>query len=242
MTASIFDDVLAETSGKHEGTDATEGTDVTAESTDTNAGEWPKVLNLPVGERPEDAVQVAEFADIVNKELVGARVSELMAEGKSAVEAAMEAMNAQVSQASFYQAVKAQRNPLPHYKVRYEVPVLDENGQDTGETKTDEKVFIPVEVGVEFWKNRPTRGAGVSRTSEEDLGKRLVRAGKKAADLDAAKKRLAKLQANVERMEKQLADYQERLAADGKTLDDATAAYEADQESGEAENAIGDNE
>lgn len=241
---NIFDEVLAGVStGKHEAEQATAETEqatAPAEAEQTNGSEWPKTLTLPVGERPEGSATVAEFADIVNRELVKAEVERLMSdEDKSPVEAAMAAMNVQVSQASFYQAVKAQRNPIPFYTVRHEVPVLDDNGQDTGEVKVDEKTYIPVDVALEFWKNRPTRGgAGVGRSTEEELEKRLYRAGKKLADLKAAQERHAKLTANIERMKGQVDDYQKRLEVDGKTLDDATEAFEAQQESEEAESAI----
>lgn len=241
---NIFDEVLAETAvtGKHEADAATEQAAPEAEAAETNASDGKTVMTLPVGETPEGAVQVAEFAKAVNDQLVGERVQQLLSEGKSALEAAMEGMTAQVSQASFYQAVKAQRNPLPHIEVRYNVPVLDENGQDTGETKVDTKVFIPLEAGLEFWKNRPTRGgAGAART-EEDIEKRLYKAGKKLADLNAAKARLEKLTENVKRMQGQVDKYNEWLTADGKTLADATAAYEAQAEKDEADNAIGDDE
>lgn len=230
----IFADLVAE-----KGTDPEAGTtNASAESNETNASEWPKTLTLPAGESPEGAVQIAEFAKLVNEKVVGAEVERLLGEGKKPLEAAMEAMSAQVSQASFYQAVKGQRNPMPHYVVNYEVPVLDDDNNETGETKTDTKIFVPVDVALDWWENRPTRGAGGSRTSEEDLGKRLYRAGKKVADLKAAEERLAKLTDNVNRMRGQVEDYQKRLEADGKTLDDATAAYEAQVEKDEAEKAI----
>lgn len=238
--ASIFDEVLADTTGKHEA--SAEATEPTAEATETNADSAKTVMTLEPGQTPEGAVLVAEFAKIVNENAVKAEIERLLGEGKSAVEAAMEALNAQVSQATFYQAVKAQRNPLPHIEVRYNVPVLDENNQDTGDTKVETKVFIPVEAGLEFWKNRPTRGAGGAARSEEDVEKRLLKAGKKIADLKAAQERYEKLGENIKRMQGQVEKYGEWLAADGKTLDDATAAYEAEQEKAEAENAIGDNE
>lgn len=241
MTANIFDDMLAETSAP-EGESETQATDAPAEATDTNAGDWPQTVTLPAGERPEGSVTVAEFADLVNKQVVEARVTELLSEGKTPLEAAMEAMTSQVSQASFYQAVKAQRNPLPHYIVKHEVAVVDAEGNATGATETTEKTYIPADVALEFWKTRPTRGAGAARSTEEEIEKRLYRAGKKVADLKAAQERLVKLTENVKRMEGQVSDYKARLEADGKTLDDATAAYEAQVEKDEAEKAIGDNE
>lgn len=237
----IFADLVAEKGTNPEADAPNTGVEA-AESAETNASEWPKTLTLPVGEAPEGAVSVAEFAKAVNEKVVGDRVQELLAESKSPLEAAMEAMTAQVNAASFYQAVKAQRNPLPHYVVTYEVPVLDDDNKETGETKTEEKFFVPVEVGLDWWTNRPTRGGAGTRTSEEDLGKRLYRAGKKVADLKSAKERHAKLTAVVEKMTAQVEDYQKRLEADGKTLYDATAAYEAQAEKDEAEKAIGDNE
>lgn len=238
----IFADLVNERGTNPEADPDTDSTNAPAEATETNAAEWPKTLTLPAGEAPEGAVQVAEFAKIVNERVVSERVQELLAAEKTPLEAAMEAMTSQVNQASFYQAVKAQRNPLPHYVVQYEVPVLDAEGNETSETKTEEKTFVPVEVGLDWWKNRPTRGGGVSRSSEEDIEKRLFRAGKKVADLTSARERLAKLTAVVAKMEGQVGDYQKRLEADGKTLDDATAAYEAQAEKDEAEKEITDNE
>lgn len=242
----IFDEVLAEQGTKPEAeaeATETEQANPPAETAETNADSAKTILTLPVGEAPEGAVPVAEFAKLVNEKLVAAEVERLMTEeGKTVVEAAVAAMNAQVSQANFYQAVKAQRNPLPHYEVRYNVPVLDENGQDTGETKVDTKVFIPVEAGLEFWKNRPVRGSGAAAASEETVEKRLIRAGKKKSDLDAAQKRLAKLTATVERMKTQLAKYTELLSADGKTIDEAVEAYEKSVEDAEGEAAEGENE
>lgn len=244
MSASIFDDVLAATSGntEAEGAPEAEATEAPAEATETNAESAKTVMTLEPGQTPEGAVLVAEFAKIVNENAVKSEIERLIGEGNGPVEAAMEALNAQVSQATFYQAVKAQRNPLPHIEVRYNVPVLDENGQDTGQTKVETKVFIPVEAGLEFWKNRPTRGAGGPARSEEDVTKRLVKAGKKIADLKAAQERYEKLGENIKRMQGQVDKYEEWLTADGKTLADATEAYEAEQEKAEAEKAIGDNE
>lgn len=236
----IFDDLVANRTD--EVSEATEPTNAPAEASDTNASEWPKRVTLAAGERPEGSLTVAEFSEVVNKQLVKERVEQLMADGASPLEAAMEAMTAQVSQASFYQSVKAQRNPMPHYIVTYEVAVVGEDGAETGEVKSDEKTFIPTKIALDWWKNRPTRGAGAGRSSEEDLGKRLYRAGKKIADLKAAQERLVKLTENVKRMEGQVEDYQKRLEADGKTLDDATTAYEAQVEKDEAEKAIADNE
>lgn len=244
MSTDIFDEVLTDTAGKHEANaeSAPEAAESPAQVAETNADAAKTVVTLEPGQTPEGAVLVAEFAKIVNEKAVEAEVQRLLDEGKSPVEAAMSALSVQVSQATFYQAVKAQRNPLPHIEARYNVPVLDENNQDTGETKVETKVFIPVETGLEFWQNRPTRGQGGPARSEEDVAKRLVKAGKKLADLNSAKERLEKLQANIKRMEGQVEKYEEWLAADGKTLADATAAYEAEQENEEAEKAIGDNE
>lgn len=240
---NIFDEVLADVSpGKHEADTETQATEQAAQVAETNASDAKTVLTLPAGEAPEGAVQVAEFAKLVNEKLVGDRVQELLSEGKAPYEAAMEALNAQVSQASFYQAVKAQRNPLPHYEVRYEIPVVDENGAETGEVKVETKVFIPVEAGIEFWQTRPTRGGGGAARTEEDIEKRLFRAGKKAVNLRSAEARLEKLTENVKSMREQLEKYTEWLTADGKTLDDAIKVYEDAQEAEEAENAIGDNE
>lgn len=237
MTSSVFDDMIAGTPTADQPTEqAAEGT----ENAETNASEWPKTLTLPAGEAPEGAVPVAEFSKLVNQKVVEARVQELLTSGKSALEAAMEAMTAQVNQASFYQAVKGQRNALPHYVVRYEVDVTDDEGKPTGEKKTDEKVFIPVEVGMNWWENRPTRGGAGASSSEEDLKKRLFRAGKKAANLAKAEERLTRLTETVKTMREQLDSYIERLSADGKTLDDAKAAYEASEEANEEANAITD--
>lgn len=232
----IFEDLVAEQATKAESTNAP------AEQAQENASDWPKRVTLAAGETPEGAVPIAEFGKLVNEQVVSDRVSELLAEGKTPLEAAMEAMTSQVNPASFYQAVKAQRNPLPHYVVTYEVPVLDDEGKETGETKAEEKFFIPREVGLEWWKNRPTRGGGGAARSEEDVEKRLIKAGKKIADHDAAVARYAKLAENIARMKGQIEKYEQLLAADGKTLDDAKAAYEAQLEKEEAEKAIGDNE
>lgn len=235
----IFDDLVA---GKTEGTSEAEGTEATAEAGETNAAEWPKTLTLPAGERPENSATVAEFADIVNKQLVRERVAELLAQDVDVVEAATQAISSQVNQASFYQAVKAQRNPMPHFVVQYEVAVLDGEGNETGETKTEEKTYVPVDVALDWWRNRPTRGGGGAARSEEDVEKRLYRAGKKVADLKAAQSRLAKLTENVDRMKSQVENYEKLLEADGKSLDDATAVYEKALEAEEAEKAIADNE
>lgn len=236
---SIFDDMIA---GQAEQTEQTEATNAPAETAETNASDWPKTVTLPAGERPEGSETVAEFADRVNKARVRERVAELIAQDVDAADAAVQALADQVNQASFYQAVKAQRNPMPHYVVQYEVPVLDAEGNETGETKTEEKTFVPIDVALDWWKNRPTRGGGGAARSEEDVEKRLIKAGKKLADLNSARERLTKLEANIKRMEGQVEKYQEWLAADGKTLEDATAAYEKAVEAEEAEKAIGDNE
>lgn len=235
MTSAIFDDMIA-------GTGTPESTDVTAETAETNASEWPKTVTLPAGEAPEGAVPVAEFSKIVNEKVVKDRVTELLNDGLAPADAVVQALAAQVNQASFYQAVKGQRNAMPHYKVQYEVSVLDDEGAETGEVKNEEKIFVPVDVALAWWENRPTRGGGGAARSDEDVAKRLIKAGKKAADLEAARERHAKLTANIERMTVQLNRYVELLEADGKNLDDAKAAHEAEAEKDEAEKAIADNE
>lgn len=239
----IFDEMLADQGGATATATAeptTEPTATPAEPVDTNASEWPKTVTLPVGETPEGAVSVADFAKLVNEQVVKDRVAELLAQDMAPQDAVVEALAATVNQASFYQAVKGQRNALPHYIVKYEVPVLDADGKETGETKTEEKTFVPVEIGKDWWKNRPTRGGGGAPRSEEDVAKRLVRAGKKAANLKAAEARLAKLESNVKAMREQVAKYTEWLTADGKTIDEAIAAHEAEVEKEEASNAIPD--
>lgn len=212
---------------------------------DTNSGEWPKVISLPKGERPEGSLTISEFADKVNAEVVRAKVKELMSGDNpmDAVDAAVAATAEQVAAGSFYQAVRAQRNPMPHYVVRSEtdVDVTDENGEVTGtNTEVDEKIYVPETEGLEWWNNRPTRGSGGSaaRGSEEDIQKRLVRAGKKLQALEAVKARLTKVEELRDKFQSQVDKYEELLKGSGHTLDDAKAAAEAADEADEADKAI----
>lgn len=229
----VFDDMLTATS------------DTGAETQNETESEWPKLVNLPAGERPEGTVIVSEFVDIVNKALIRERMAALLGEGVDPLDASVQAADAALPPSTFYQSVKAQRNPLPHYVVRSEIEVdeRDSEGNVTGtKTETVEKTYIPTDVALEWWKNRPTRGAAGAARSEEDVAKRLVRAGNKIANLTAAEARLAKTQALVEKLREQVAKYDEWLAADGKTREDAVKAHEAKVEKDEAEKAIADDE
>lgn len=219
-----------------------ETTEAGTETTEESNG-WPKVLDLPKGERPEGSLTVSEFAEKVNNEIIRNKVQELLAADVPLVDAAVQAANEQVAAGSFYQAIKAQRNPMPHYVVRHVTDVDDKDaeGNVTGtHEETEEKTFVPETEGLEWWNTRPTRGSGGSaaRGSEEDIAKRLVRAGKKVQALNSAKARLAKVQELVDKFQSQVDKYEELLKGSGNTLDDAKAAAEASDEAEEAENAI----
>lgn len=230
----VFDEMLAATPDT--------ATVEAPESNAENTSEWPKRVSLPAGEKPEGSVTIPEFADHVNRDLIRAEAARLIADDVDPLDAAVQAGSAAINPASFYQAIRAQRNPMPHYVVESETEVeeKDAEGNVTGtKIEKSEKTFVPLDVALEWWKNKPIRGAGggASRT-EDDIEKRLVRAGKKFADLDSAKKRLVKLQDNIKRMTEQVDKYDGYLKADGKTWDEAKAAYEASVEADEEETVI----
>ena len=216
-----------------------------AEGTDNS--EWPKLItDLAPGERPEGSVTVTEFADHINRLRVRSRVKELIEqEDMDPVDAAVQATADSVAPSTFYQAVRAQRNPLPHFVVRttQDVEEKDADGNVTGTSaKVDERTYIPLDAATEWWENRPSKGAsGVSR-SEDDVQKRLVKAGRKFAQLTAAQERLAKVQAQVDKFTAQMDKYDALLSADGKTRDDAVKAAEDADEATEADKAISDSE
>jgi hypothetical protein len=212
-------------------------------ATEETSGEWPKVVDLPKGERPEGSLTVSEFVEKVNNELVRTKVRSLIDEGVDPIDAAVQATGEQVAAGSFYQAIKAQRNPMPHYVVRSEFDVddVDSEGNVTGtHPEVDEKTYIPESEGMEWWQNRPTRGSGGTgaRGSEEDIAKRLVRAGKKVQALNAAKARLAKVEELVAKFQGQVDKYEELLKGSGHTLADAEKAAEEADEKDEAEKTI----
>jgi hypothetical protein len=212
-------------------------------TTDETTGEWPKVVDMPKGERPEGSLTVSEFAEKVNADIIRNKVQELLAADVPLVDAAVQAAAEQVAAGSFYQAIKAQRNPMPHYVVRSEFDVedVDAEGNVTGtHPEVDEKTYIPEAEGLAWWQNRPTRGSGGSgaKGSEEDIAKRLVRAGKKVQALKAAQARLAKVQELVNKFQGQVDKYEELLKGSNHTLADAEKAAEESDEANEEANAI----
>lgn len=214
-------------------------------STDETPSEWPK----SVSEKPEGAVTVSDFAAEVNKKIVRDKMGELLALGTDPIEAALQAKDNEVPASTFYQAVKALRNPLPHYIVRTteDVPVKDSEGNDTGntETKVTEKTFVPLDVALEWWDNKPARGAGASgNRTDEQVDSLVLRAGKLYQKLHAPKTgliaRLARTQEQHDKAVKLHASYTDRLTAEGKSWDDAHTAYDAWAATQEADKTIED--
>src|SRR5688572_10449472 len=113
----------------------TESAETSTPNQNDTDSEWPKLItDLGPGQRPEGSVTVTEFSDHINRLRVRARVAELIEQGVDPVDAAVQATGDSVAPSTFYQAVRAQRNPLPHFIVRttQDVEEKDADGNVTG--------------------------------------------------------------------------------------------------------------
>lgn len=217
-TAPSFDD-LVELQKPEEAPEAVAETPT--EATEETPSEWPK----SVDEAPEGAKTVQEFADHIKALLV----EKLVGEGVSLYDAI--AQNSRVNTNSVYQYTRRDKNPMPSFLVR----TTNEDG-----TPGDPKIFIPTDEATEWWMNRPERGAG-STLAADDVEKLLVKAGKKASQVADLEARLARVTAALEKQTKLRDRYGERLQENGKTWEEANAAFqatveaEADEESAKSE-------
>lgn len=218
MTTPMFDDLV------HLQTTEQPAEPAAAESNGAvqeNPSEWPKMVDAA----PEGAKTVQEFADHIKALLVEKQVSE----GASLYDAI--AQNSRVNTNSVYQYARREKNPMPSYLVR----TTNEDG-----TPGDPKICIPTDEATEWWMNKPERGAG-SGLPEQDVEKLLFKAGKKAALVKKLETRLVYVQELLEKQTKLRDRYGERLAENGKTWDEANAAFqskveeEADKESADSE-------
>ena len=219
MTAPSFDDLVDLTQPEQPAETASNASDVPPQNT---PGEWPKTVDAA----PEGAKTVQEFADHI-KALV---VEKLVSDGTSLYDAI--AQNSRVNTNSVYQYTRRDKNPMPSYLVR----TKNEDG-----TAGDPKIFIPTIEATEWWMNRPERGSGGPALPEQDIEKLLYKAGKKAALVEKLVARKVTLDAAIEKQAKLRDRYGERLVENGKTWDEANAAYQskveqdADKESEKSE-------
>lgn len=218
MTTPMFDDLVDLQKPEQPAETVAGGAD---EATPENTNEWPKTVDST----PDGVKTVQEFADHIKALLV----EKLVNEGVSLYDAI--AQNSRVNTNSVYQYTRREKNPMPSYLVK----TTNEDG-----TPGDPKIFIPTDEATEWWMNRPERGSGAG-LGEQDVEKLLYKAGKKAALVEKLLKRKVALDEAIEKQSKLRDRYGERLAENGKTWDEANAAYQskveedADKESEESE-------
>lgn len=206
MTTPMFDDLV-----DLERPEQPEQPVETSEAGDSTA-EWPKTVDVA----PEGAKSVQEFADHIKALLV----ERLVAEGTPIYEAV--AQGSRVNTNSVYQYTRRDKNPLPSLLVK----TTNEDG-----TPGDPKILIPTEEATQWWMNRPERGPGAAGSlPEEDVEKLLYKAGKKAAYVQRLLSRKATLDAVIEKQTKLRDRYGERLMENGKSWDEANAAYQSKEE------------
>ena len=215
--------------------------DVVSETTE--APEWPKI----VSEVPEGALTVSQFVDHLNKQLVGDETKRLLDAGASdPISAVTEALTVQVGYQNVSQAVNAKNNPLPHYIVRTVVKSTTKTTNDEGEEveveteKNVDRAYLPVDIALDAWKNRPTRSAGRPSEDSDTNEGRALRAGKAFAALDAANARLARVTTQVAALTNKVDKHKAVLARNGLTEEDATNAYTQWKSAQDADKEISD--
>lgn len=222
-TDQMFDDLVTLSQPEEPAQSAPAATDT---PTQENTNEWPKTVEAA----PEGAKTVQEFADHIKALLV----ERLVSEGVTIYDAVAE--GSRVNTNSVYQYTRRDKNPMPSLLVK----TTNEDG-----TAGESKIYIPTDEATEWWMNRPERST-TSNLPEEDVEKLLYKAGKKFALVERLEARRATLEGQIAKQTKLRDRYGERLTENGKTWDEAKAAYQsrveedADQESADSE--ISDNE
>lgn len=222
MTDADILDGLAEPEVLDSTDDGKSDVETVTESVKTS--EWPK----SVEEIPDGSLTVSEFEKHLNKVLVGEETQRLLDAGETdPISAVTKALKVQVGYQTVVQAVNAKRHPLPSYVVRSTIVSegKDDDGNPIKVEKVQERTYIPVDIAMEAWRTRPTRGAGrVAEENDTNEG-RLLRAGKVFAALEKAKARLARVTEQVESLTGKSDKHKGVLARHSLTEDAAIDAY-----------------